>query len=146
MQCEMQSVSSRIWTHIAVFISYGDNDYTTGTSYNDYTTGTSYNDYTTGTSVTSIGPQRKLMTMHMALHPRDDVDRISASRKEGGRGITSSKDTVNTSIQRLEDCTEKRGGRLVIATRNNTWQHEDRQNGNDQKNREKNKSMDVLRD
>ena len=30
--CEMQSVSSRIWTRIAVFISYGDNDYTTGTS------------------------------------------------------------------------------------------------------------------
>ena len=26
--CEMQSVSSRIWTRIAVFISYGDNDYT----------------------------------------------------------------------------------------------------------------------
>ena len=29
--CEMQSVSSRIWTRNAVFISYGDNDYTTGT-------------------------------------------------------------------------------------------------------------------
>ena len=28
----MQSVSSRIWTRIAVFISYGDNNYTTGTS------------------------------------------------------------------------------------------------------------------
>ena len=28
----MQSASSRIWTRIAVFISYGDNDYTTGTS------------------------------------------------------------------------------------------------------------------
>ena len=28
----MQSVSSRIWTRIAVFISYGDNDYTTGTN------------------------------------------------------------------------------------------------------------------
>ena len=27
--CEMQSVSSRIWTRVAVFISYGDNDYTT---------------------------------------------------------------------------------------------------------------------
>ena len=27
----MQSVSSRIWTHVAVFISYDDNDYTTGT-------------------------------------------------------------------------------------------------------------------
>ena len=31
--CEMQSVSSRIWTRITVFISYSDNDYTTGTSY-----------------------------------------------------------------------------------------------------------------
>ena len=31
----MQSVSSRIWTRIAVFISYGDDDYTTGTSYID---------------------------------------------------------------------------------------------------------------
>ena len=29
--CEMQPVSSRIWTRVAVFISYGDNDYTTGT-------------------------------------------------------------------------------------------------------------------
>ena len=28
----MQSVSSRIWTRIAVSISYDDNDYTTGTS------------------------------------------------------------------------------------------------------------------
>ena len=28
----MQSVSSKIWTRTAVFISYGDNDYTTGTS------------------------------------------------------------------------------------------------------------------
>ena len=28
----MQSVSSRIWTRIDVFISYGDTDYTTGTS------------------------------------------------------------------------------------------------------------------
>ena len=29
----MQSVSSRIWTRVAVFISYDDNDYTTGTSF-----------------------------------------------------------------------------------------------------------------
>ena len=27
----MQSVSSRIWTRVAMSISYGDNDYTTGT-------------------------------------------------------------------------------------------------------------------
>ena len=26
----MQSLSSRIWTHVAVSISYDDNDYTTG--------------------------------------------------------------------------------------------------------------------
>ena len=29
--CEMQSVTSRIWTRVAVFISYNDNDYITGT-------------------------------------------------------------------------------------------------------------------
>ena len=28
----MQSVSSRIWTRVAVSISYDDSDYTTGTS------------------------------------------------------------------------------------------------------------------
>ena len=32
MLCEMQAVSSRIWTHVAVSISYDDNYYTTGTS------------------------------------------------------------------------------------------------------------------
>ena len=30
--CEMQSVSSRIWTRVAVSISYDDNHYTAGTS------------------------------------------------------------------------------------------------------------------
>ena len=29
----MQSVSSRIWTRVAVSISYDDNNYTTGTSW-----------------------------------------------------------------------------------------------------------------
>ena len=29
--CEMQSVSSRVWTHVTVSISYDDNHYTTGT-------------------------------------------------------------------------------------------------------------------
>ena len=32
----MQSVSSRIWTRVAVFISYDDNNYTTGTYYTVY--------------------------------------------------------------------------------------------------------------
>ena len=33
MLCEMQSVSSRIWSRVAVSISIDDNHYTTGTSY-----------------------------------------------------------------------------------------------------------------
>ena len=33
MLCEMQSVSSSIWTRVAVFISYDDNHYTTGNSF-----------------------------------------------------------------------------------------------------------------
>ena len=46
---------------------------------------------------------RKLMTMHKALHPRDDVDRLYVSRKEGGRGLSSIEDSVGTSIHRLEN-------------------------------------------
>ena len=46
---------------------------------------------------------RKLMTMHKALHPRDDVDRLYVSRKDEGRGLASIKDSVDASIQRLED-------------------------------------------
>ena len=63
---------------------------------------------------------RKLMTMHKALDPRNDVDRLYVSRKEGGRGFAGIEDSVESSIQRLQDYTEKRGGRLVTAIRNNT--------------------------
>ena len=41
---------------------------------------------------------RKLTTIHKALHPRDDVDRLYISRKEGGRGIACIEDSVLTSI------------------------------------------------
>ena len=41
---------------------------------------------------------RKLMTMHKALHPRDDVDRLYVSRKEGGKGLPGTEDSVDTSI------------------------------------------------
>ena len=63
---------------------------------------------------------RKLITMHMALRPRDNVDRLYVSRREGGRGLDSIEDSVDTSMQRLEDYIEKRGGRLITVTRNNT--------------------------
>ena len=64
---------------------------------------------------------RKLMTMHKALHPRDDVDRFYVSRKEGGRGLASIEDSVDASIQRLEDYIEKKNERgLITAIRNDT--------------------------
>ena len=58
--------------------------------------------------------------MHKALHPRDDVDRLYVSRKEGGRGLASIKDTVEASIQRLEDYIEKHERELITAIRNDT--------------------------
>ena len=60
---------------------------------------------------------RKLMTMHKALHPRDDVERLYVSRKEGGSGLASIEDA---SIQRLEDYIEKHEQGLIAAIRNNT--------------------------
>ena len=60
------------------------------------------------------------MTMHKALHPRDDVDILYVSRKEGGRGLASIEDSVDTSIQRLEDYIEKHEGELITSIRNNT--------------------------
>ena len=74
----------------------------------------------------SSGPEMNLdkwtkeMTMHKALHPRDDVDRLYVPRKEGGRGLASIEDSVDTSIQRLEDYIEKHEGGLITAIRNNT--------------------------
>ena len=54
--------------------------------------------------------KRKLMTMHTALHPRDDVDRLYVSIKEGRSGLTSIEDSVEASIQRLEDYIQKHDG------------------------------------
>ena len=62
---------------------------------------------------------RKLMTICKALLPGDDVGRLKTSRT-GGRGVASMEDSVDASIQRLEDYIEKHGRRLIIATRNNT--------------------------
>ena len=63
---------------------------------------------------------RKLMTMHKALHPRDDFGRLYVRRKEGGRGLVSIEDSVDTSIQRLEDYIEKHERGLITAIKNNT--------------------------
>ena len=74
---------------------------------------------------------RKLMTMHKALHHRDDVDRLYVSRKEGGRGLASIEDTVDASIQRLKDYIEKHERGLITTIRVDTentikWQLENK--------------------
>ena len=60
------------------------------------------------------------MTMHNALHPKDDVDRIYVSRKEGGRGLACIEDSVDASIQRLEDYMEKHEQVLITAIKKDT--------------------------
>ena len=60
------------------------------------------------------------MTMHKVLHPRYNVDRLYVSRKGGGRGLASIKDSVDASIQRLEDYIEKHEGGLITDIRNDT--------------------------
>ena len=54
------------------------------------------------------------MTMHKALHHRDDIHRLYVSRKERTRALVNIEDNVDASIQRLEDYIEKYG-----AIRNN---------------------------
>ena len=60
---------------------------------------------------------RKLMTTHKALNPIDDIDRLYVSRKEGGRGLASIEDSVDVSIQWLEDYIQKHDGGLITAIR-----------------------------
>ena len=63
------------------------------------------------------------MTIHKALHPRDGVDTLYISRKEGGRRLASIEESVDASIQRLEDRIEKHEGGLITAIRNQTEHH-----------------------
>ena len=58
--------------------------------------------------------------MHEALHSRDDIDRLYVSRKVGGRGLASIEDSVDASIQRLEDYLEKYERGLIAALGNDT--------------------------
>ena len=59
---------------------------------------------------------RKLMTIHKALHVRQNVDRLYVPRKEGGRRHPIIKDSVDISIWRLEDFIKraKKGWLLLL--------------------------------
>ena len=85
--------------------------------------------------------------MNKALHPRYDVDRLYVPRKEGRRKLASIEDSVEASIQRLEDYIEKCGRRLIIATRSNTDNTRiSRTEINKNNSRKKNNFKDVLSD
>ena len=58
--------------------------------------------------------------MHKTLHPRDDDESLYVSRKEEGRELASSEDSVEASIQRLEHYIQKHDGGLITAFRNDT--------------------------
>ena len=60
------------------------------------------------------------MTIHKTLSPRDDVDRLHVSRKEGGRGPTRIENSVNASTQGLEDYIHRRGGKVIKTNGNIT--------------------------
>ena len=62
---------------------------------------------------------RKLMTMHNALHPRSNVDRLYIPRSEGGRGLLSVEDTVNLAKQGLQGYVKMSDERLISAARGN---------------------------
>ena len=63
---------------------------------------------------------RKLLTMHKVLHPRDNIDRLYVSRKEGGRGLACIEDCVDASIQQFEDYIGKHKRGLFTTIRNDT--------------------------
>ena len=47
---------------------------------------------------------RKIMTMHGALHPKSDVDRVYVSRHNGGRGLASVEMCAKTEENNLAFC------------------------------------------
>ena len=58
--------------------------------------------------------------MHKVLHPRDDVGTLYVSRKERGRGLARIDDSVEESIQQLENYIQKHDGGLIMAIRKDT--------------------------
>ena len=84
------------------------------------------------------------MTMHKALHPRDDIDKLYVSRKVGGRGLASIEDSVDAWRQRLKDYIEKHE-ELITSIRNDIDKTLKRMTIRKQ-NGKKNKFMGILND
>ena len=50
---------------------------------------------------------RKHLTMHGALHPRSDVDRLYVNREDGGRGLLSVEDSIRQAENAISEYLEK---------------------------------------
>ena len=70
--------------------------------------------------------------MHKALHLRDGIDRLYVSRKEGRSWHTNFQDSINSSIQQLEDYIKKCEGRLINSDQKQCRQRKHQQNKNNQ--------------
>ena len=55
------------------------------------------------------------MTMHNALHPKSNVDRLYIPRKARGRGLQGIEETINLTNLGLEDYVKESGECLLIA-------------------------------
>ena len=60
---------------------------------------------------------RKLTTMHNALHPKSNVDRLYLPRKDGGRGLLGVEDTVNIAKVSLKRYVNNSTERLLSSLR-----------------------------
>ena len=62
---------------------------------------------------------RKLMTMHKAIQPRDQIDRFYETRKEGEGEIENAEGYMDRAIQELGEYINKSKGTMITSASNN---------------------------
>ena len=82
------------------------------------------------------------MTIRKALYPRDNIDRLNMSRKEGGRGLAVFEDCVDSSTQGFENYVKKsKEGLRTTANCSITYTNTDRKNNKTKKQKWEEKQM-----
>ena len=76
---------------------------------------------------------RKLLTMHKAFHPKDDVDRLYVGRKDAGRGLISIEECAENSVLGLREYVEKSNEKIIRAAKD--WHEESEESVDDLKKR-----------
>ncbi|XP_068697162.1 uncharacterized protein [Montipora foliosa] len=88
---------------------------------------------------------RKLLTMHNGLHPKSNVDRIYIPREEGGRGLISVEDCVESATLGLERYINDSDERLIKAAKKISGGHNN-ETAVDYKIRKKNERKEQWRE